>query len=281
MTTKLYDLSQLFTSGAAMWPRFAKDIQFGAGTFIGVHSTAWGGVNHPGWYDMGQGFPFNQGYCPVGPWLWWGHLHPGTHADAPLYAIPGGTSADKIPLENFYGTGVVIDMRHKKKWDTITAEDFEKATPKIEAGDFVVVNTGWQEWFKPVGMGDRAYEYFNYYPGLVPSAAEWLVKKKVKALAGTWPVCDHSLCFAPLEKYMPWLYQDYKRETGKEPDKGIKGLGGFEECLIMLLKSGITCIQNAGGDIDQVTGKRLTLCAWPFRMEEGDGAMVRLVGIEE
>ena len=76
MTTKFYDLSQLFTSGAAMWPRFAKDIQFGAGTFIGVHSTGWGGVNHPGWYDMGQGFPFNQGYCPVGAWLWWGHLHP-------------------------------------------------------------------------------------------------------------------------------------------------------------------------------------------------------------
>lgn len=282
MTTKIYDLSQLFTSGAAMWPRFAKDIQFGAGTFIGVHSTGWGGKNHPGWYDMGQGFPFNRGYCPVGAWLWWGHLHPGTHVDAPLYAIPGGNSADKIPLENFYGTGVVVDMRHKKKWDTITAEDFNRATPAIQEGDFVVVNTGWQKWFKPVGMGDKAYEYFNYYPGLVPSAAEWLIKKKVKAIAGTWPVCDHSLSFAPLQKYMPWLYQDYKREMGKEPDKNnIEGLGGFEECLVMLLKSGITCIQNAGGDIDEVTGKRLTFCAWPFRMEESDGAMVRLVGIEE
>ena len=75
---------------------------------------------------------------------------------------------------------------------------------------------------------------------------------------------------------MPWLYNDYKRETSKEPGEG---LGGFEECLTMLLKNGITCIQNAGGDIDQVTGKRCTLCAWPFRMEEADGAMVRLVAI--
>ncbi len=175
-----------------MWPRFARDIQWGAGTFVGIHATAWGDINHPGWYDMGQGFPFNQGYCPMGAWKWWGHMHPGTHVDAPLYAIPGGTSADKIPLENFHGTGVVIDMRHKKKWDTITAEDFEKATPKVQEGDFVVVNTGWHTWFKPIGMGDKAYEYFHYYPGLVPSAAEWLIKKKVKAIAGTWPVCCSS-----------------------------------------------------------------------------------------
>ena len=49
----------------------------------------------------------------------------------------------------------------------------------------------------------------------------------------------------------------------------------------MLLKNGITCIQNAGGDIDQVTGKRCKLCAWPFRMEEADGAMVRLAAIVE
>jgi len=278
--TKFHDLSQLFTSGAAMWPRYARDIQWGAGTFVGIHATGWGNINHPGWYDMGQGYPFNQGYCPIGAWKWWGHMHPGTHVDAPLYAIPGGTSADKIPLENCHGTGVIVDMRHKKKWDTIDAEDFEKARPKIEKGDFVVVNTGWHHWFKPIGMGDRAYEYFHYYPGLIPSAAEWLIKKKVKAIAGTWPVCDHSLCFAT-QKYLPWLYNDYVRETGKKPLKGVKGLGGWEECLVMLLKSGITCIQNAGGDIDDVTGKRMTFAAWPFNMEHSDGCMVRLVGIEE
>lgn len=279
--TKFHDLSQLFTGGAAMWPRFARDIQWGEGTFVGVHATGWGGINHPGWYDMGQGYPFNQGYCPIGAWKWWGHMHPGTHIDAPIYAIPGGLSADKIPLENFHGTGVILDMRHKKKWDTITDEDFEKATPKVQPGDFVVVNTGWHHWFKPIHHGDRAYEYFHYYPGLLPSAADWLIKKKVKAIAGTWPVCDHSLCFAS-EKYLPWLVNDFKRENNnKLPKDVIKGLGGWEECLIKFLKAGITCVQNAGGDIDDVTGKRMTFGAWPFNMENADGCMVRLVGIEE
>ncbi len=275
MATKIVDLSQLIWDGSAMWPRLVGEVQIRARAFAGIRSTGWHNLNHPGWHDMGWPFPFNQSVPggQVGGYV--GHLHAATHVDAPIYCIPGGLNADQIPLENLYGTGVIIDMRHKGKWDTITAEDFEKATPKIEAGDFVVVNTGWQKCLEP----NKAYEYYHYYPGLLPSAAEWLVKKKVKALAGTWPVCDHSLSFAPLEKNMPWLYNDYVREKGKAP--GPEFSGGFEACLTMLLKNGTSCIQNAGGDIDQVTGKRCTLCAWPFRLEDADAAMVRLVAIIE
>jgi len=272
MATKIYDLSQLFWPGAAMWPRFVSEAQAGSGTFGGVRSTGWRGNNHPGWFDMGQPFPYAQTFNHLNQWM--GHLHCGTHVDAPIYAIPEGITADKIPLENLYGTGVVLDFRNKKKWDTISAAELEKATPKIEKGDFVVINTGWHTWLKP----NKAYEYYNYYPGLLPDAADWLIKKGVKAIAGTWPVCDHSLSFAPLKEHMPWLYEDYKREKGKEPGNEF---GSFEGNLEKFLRAGISCVQNAGGDIDQVTGKRTLLCAWPFRMEETDAAMVRLVAIEE
>jgi kynurenine formamidase len=270
MAYKLYDLSQELWRGAAMWPRFVAEAQAGSGSFGGIRSTGWRGNNHPGWFDMGQPFPFNQTAVPLHGIAWAGHLHGGTHVDAPKYAIPEGLTADKIPLDNLWGTGVVLDFRKKKKWDTITAEELEKATPKIQRGDFVVINTGWQKVLTPV----KCYDYYNYYPGLVPSAAEWLIKKKVKAIAGTWPVCDHSLSFVPLKENMPWLYEDYKRATGKEP--GEKW-GTFEGNLVSFLKAGITCIENAGGDIDQVTGKRCILYAFPFRLEDTDGAMVRLV----
>ena len=165
MAEKLYDLSQLHGNGAAMWPPFANEVQVGINAFTGVRSTSWHNENHPGWYDMGWPYPYRQG--PVlGNWV--GHLHAGTHVVAPKYCIPDGVTADKISLGNLYGTGVVLDFRNKKKWDTITAVDLEKATPKIQEGDFVVINTGWQVWLAQ----DRAYDYYNYYPGLVPSAAE-------------------------------------------------------------------------------------------------------------
>jgi kynurenine formamidase len=275
--TKIYDLSQEVVNGACMWPRLARDVQIGAGTFEGIRSTGWHNENHPGWYDMGQPFPYEQGWGEGHQHGWVGHMHVATHVDAPMYMYPEGVTLEKIPLENLYGTGVIVDMRSKKKWDTITAEDFEKSNPKIEAGDFVVVNTGWHHKWKP----ELQYDYHCSYPGLVPSAAEWLIKKKVKAIAGTWPTCDHSCSFAPLEKNMPYVYNDYMREKGKDPAKDIKGIGGFEECLEKLLRAGISCVHNAGGNIDDVTGKRMTFAAWPFRMEEADGGMVRLVAWQE
>jgi len=60
--------------------------------------------------------------------IYTGTLHPATHMDAPIHVIDGGVTLDQIPLENCYGTGVVVDFRNMqdKKWYLITSEDFEK-----------------------------------------------------------------------------------------------------------------------------------------------------------
>jgi len=257
MAYKLCDLSQPHRAGDPMWPRLAPD----TGAFAGVTAA---GI---------RDWPCVRG--TLGVPVRGNHFHGGTHIDAPIYCIDYGLGVDQIPLENCCGAGVIIDMRNKGKWDCITAEDFEKATPKIEPGDFVVVNTGWQKWYKV-----QDYVYYHHYPGLVPSAAEWLIEKKIKAISGTWPTLDHSLAFAPLEKLMPWLNTEYKTETGKDP---IEEFPDYEPCLPRLLEAGITCIQNAGGDIDQVTGMRCSrFFALPIRHAGGvDASMTRLVAIFE
>jgi len=55
----------------------------------------------------------------------------------------------------------------------------------------------------------------------------------------------------------------------------------YEPAHMMLLGNGVVGIENAGGDIDQVTGRRVTLAAFPIRYEQGDASMVRLVAIEK
>jgi kynurenine formamidase len=47
------------------------------------------------------------------------------------------------------------------------------------------------------------------------------------------------------------------------------------------MRNGIVTVENAGGDVDQITGKRCTIAAFPFRCEMADGGMVRLVAIVE
>jgi kynurenine formamidase len=200
-------------------------------------------------------------------------MHTGTHMDAEVHVTPGGWTIDKLPLTSCYGTGVVLDMRYKKKWEEITPEDLEKAKPKIESGDWVVINTGWHHKWRVSN-----YEYFNHYPGLYRRAAEWLIAKKVKGVAGTWGATDCALGHHPLSVSMPWLYEEYTRETGKDPSKEFPEM---EPAHTLLYGAGIPGIENAGGDIDEVTGIRCIIAAFPLRYEDGDGSMVRLVAIVE
>jgi kynurenine formamidase len=254
MVTKIYDLSQPFGVDTPLWPFPGprQDLIFQRAEYLErAHKRSV---------------------------VYTGTLHAGTHMDAPshvLHPSEGGVMLDQVPLENCYGTGVVVDFRHMKdmKWHIITPEDLEKATPEIEAGDFVVFNTGWHKLWR-----FNNYEYFNHYASLGPEAAEWLVKKKVKAVAGTWGATDSPLWHYPLSETMPWLNREYRRETGKDPDVEFPE---YEPCHRILMRNGIVTYENAGGDIDLVTGKRCTLAGFPFRCELADGGMVRLVAIIE
>ena len=257
MACKIYDLSQPFGDGSPMWPRWlAPDIRAGKGAFLGVTPAG-----HPEWPLYRGGGGYN------------GHFHTATHMDAPIYCVDYGATLDQVPLEKCYGEGPVLDFRGKKKWELITADDFEKVAAQIKEGDFVVCNTGWHKLW---GVND--YDYYHHYPALAKSAAEWLIKKKVKAISGTWASIDPALAYPPLEKTMPHLRLEYKKETGRE---AIEDYPDYEPCLQMLLENGVVCIHNAGADIDEVTGQRCTFAAFPFRMVDADAGMVRLVAIIE
>ena len=43
--------------------------------------------------------------------------------------------------------------------------------------------------------------------------------------------------------------------------------------------NGIVGFENVGGDIDAVTGKRVTFAAFPWRWKKGDGCIIRLVAM--
>ncbi len=254
MTTKLYDLSQPFGWMDTLWPRVGHR-QERALERLQCHNCS------------SPGRPTRQVS------ITWDVWRNGTHLEAPSTEVDGGPTVDKVPLERCYGTGVVVDFRYMKKWSNITAEDFEKHQPKIEPGDIVIVNTGWDRYYRT-----NDYVYWNQYPGLVRSGAEWLVKKKVKLVGGTWGCRDHPLSHKPVERTMPPLYVEYTKETGKDPAKEYPE---YEICHYIISSNGIPVIERVGGDIDKVSGKRCTVAAFPFRLEGTGGALVRLVAIVE
>lgn len=209
-------------------------------------------------------------------------MHVATHIDAPVHVEEGFPSIDEIPLEWFIGEGVVVSIP-KGKWEFITVEELEKADPPIEPGDMVIINTGWHKYF-----GDNV-KYYCYGPGLSIEAAWWLVQKRVKLVGLDTQALDHPLYTRQIWSQgpgtldernivVPWLVDEYKQLFGRDPREDFKY---WEPVHRILLTHGVIGIENVGGEVDKVSGKRVVLIALPLRWIGGDGSMIRLVALVE
>lgn len=280
--TKIYDLSQPWGLDTPLWP-FAgprSDLLFPRGQYLER---------------------FHKRTC-----TYTGTLHAATHMDAPNHVLHEeevdreryGYTFAEIPLEHCIGTGVILDMRHLRDefdarynaaggdpkkfggsvWYEIKPADVEKACKKdgleIRPNDWVVINTGFHHYWRV--NNDK---YFNYYAGEGPDLANYLLfEKKIKAIAGTWGATDGPLWHNPIAAEMPWLDKAYRDATGLDPTKEFPD---YEPCHRLYMQHGVATVENAGGDIDACTGKRMTIAAFPFRCEAADGGFVRLVAWEE
>jgi len=65
-------------------------------------------------------------------------MHHGTHLNAPLHLVPGGLGVGELPLDLFFGDGVVLDVP-KGEWELIEPADLE-AAGEVLPGDIVLVN---------------------------------------------------------------------------------------------------------------------------------------------
>lgn len=205
-------------------------------------------------------------------------MHVSTHADSPVHVEEGYPYTHELPLGMYMGEGVVVSIP-KGKWEKITAEDLEEATPEIQEGDMVMVNTGWHKHW-----GDST-KYFSYAPGFYKDAGEWFVEKGVKAVGIDTQALDHPLGTKEAQSFgegdspvLPWLVDAYERETGNSVEEDFPY---WEPCHRLLLTNGIAGFENVGGEIDEVTGERVTIVGLPLRWDQGDGSIVRLVAIKE
>lgn len=205
---------------------------------------------------------------------WEGIMHRGTHMDAPLHVTENTGDINDYPLWRLFGTGVCVSLP-MSKWGVINAEALEKATPKIKEGDIVVINTGyhhkWADWD----------EYFAYGPGATKDGAQWLVDHKVRMVAYGCQANDHPIATKlvnhGLGPTQPHLIEEYKKVTGRD---ALVDFPDWEPAhKTLMCKGGIPGIENAGGNLDAVTGKRCTFMAFPWRWPGGDGCVVRLLAL--
>jgi arylformamidase len=97
-------------------------------------------------------------------------VHIGTHIDAPLHLIPGGSDIVEVPLSRLCGPAVVVQVTARRD---IAVEDL--ADVEVKPGDAVLFRTPNEE------LWDQQ-EFSEDFVALSGDAAMWLVDHEVSAV---------------------------------------------------------------------------------------------------
>jgi len=202
-------------------------------------------------------------------------MHTGTHVNAPAHLVQRAAGIGALPLGLFFGQGVVLDVS-KEQWELVTAADLESATPAVKPGDIVLIVTGWHRRYSD------SQDYFGHAPGLAPEAATWLRDTGAKLVGVDTPYVDHPLATQLADHrggpLAPYLVPRYESETGRTASEDFPELYPAHRTL---LDADIPTIENVGGDVDLLRGKRVTIQSFPRRWPEGDACPVRLVALRD
>jgi kynurenine formamidase len=237
------------------------------------HEWGLGAPSYPGTAELKMVRAVKHAQHGVLAWRISTSMHTGTHMNAPIHMIQKGADLAAIPPDRLFGNGVVLSIP-KGSYETITAKDLEAAKPQVKKGDIVVIVTGWHHKYSD------ALEYYGESPGLTKDAAEWLVAKDVKMVMVDTQQIDHPLAttLGPHRggPHMKRLAGEYQAATGKDPKKEH---GEWNVAHKVLLGANIPTVEQIGGDVDTVLGKRVTLAATPWKFEHGDACQVRVVAM--
>jgi isatin hydrolase len=132
--------------------------------------------------------------------------HTGTHFDAPSHWVPppgsglpgagaaGAVSTEGVPLEQLTGPAVVVDVTasvgsaepgHSPPIGVEAIEAFEAASGRIQAGEVVLLRTGWDSRYLPGPEGRRYVE--AAWPAPTAEAVSLIVERGVRCLGVDTP----------------------------------------------------------------------------------------------
>jgi len=111
-------------------------------------------------------------------------VHTGTHVDAPYHfgtkcQGENAKKIDQMPLDWFFGDGVVLNLTHKKPNDAISKQDIveslEKINYKLKPRDIGLLHTGADKYF-----GTK--EYNLKFAGVSKESIAWLLDQGIKVI---------------------------------------------------------------------------------------------------
>ena len=169
--------------------------------------------------------------------------HTGTHVDSPAHFIEEGHFIDEVSLDRFCGRAIVLDLCHAVADNkAFTVDEIEKSILKTKAAAdeaIVILRTGWEDKWST--------DDYQRNPGLSKEAAEYIVRRKVKAVGIDAPSID------------PGDSKEFPAH-------------------VTLLRDRIVIYENLK-NLESVGEAEFTFVGLPLRIEKGSASPVRAIAI--
>jgi len=168
--------------------------------------------------------------------------HIGTHMEVPYHCLEDGADLAQVPVEQFVGEAVILDLRGYSPNAGIPLEDVRRAAEKvggINQGDIVFCMTGWSQYY--------GAEQYAEPPFLMGEAVRWLLDRGIKML-GIDTRGSMDPAFPDRQNHLP------------------------------LFKAGIVYIENLT-NLEAVPESRVAVAAPPPAIEGLEGLPVRVVAL--
>lgn len=204
-------------------------------------------------------------------------LHIGTHMDAPLHWRDEGMDIASIPLQRTIGPAAIVDISDAvSDYSVIDPDDIEERA-EIHDGDIVILYTGYDRYYTGGEEPDEV-SYFFRHPGGDIKLAEWCVRRKLRWLGMDMASPDHPMN-SNLRRMWPHLADECEAALGVELAERFPPQT-FQIMHTHLFAFDIPIVENVGGPgLRSLLGQRTTVCAFPWRFEGGEAAMVRVVAL--
>jgi len=235
--TRVIDMTYPYDQNTIYWPT-AREFR--------SEKLGWG-VSKGGWWYASNEYGASE--------------HGGTHADAPIHFAAKGRTMDQIPIEEWIGPAVRIDVTEKCAGNRdycLTAadiEDWEKKHGKVPDGAWVIMYTGigtkyYPDKKKVLGTdkrGDAALPELSF-PGFSPESVEFLLSRRnIKGIALDTPSID----------------------AGKRTDFMVHRI---------LCAAGKLALENIA-NLDKLPAAGATLYVIPMLIKDGTGSPARVFAV--
>ena len=185
---------------------------------------------------------------------WFGAaVHGFTHVDSERHFAADGSTFDGLPLSRFVGPAAVVDLSHVEANTEISAAHIEAGADHVEAGDIVLLRTGWD-------LRESIHEetFWTRAPYMSVEACRWLMERKISAVAFDFP---QDKC---IRDYVTGARTPALEENTTHVELLLKGVLMFEYlCNMMAL-----------------TRRRVQFIGLPLKLPEVDGSPIRAVAVE-